>query len=82
MNMSTSEAQAHDESFSLIMARFDGVDKDNKDIKDALDKHINDAFHPLSKTVGTHTTYWSLLIWIGSPFILMLIGWMSGLFKP
>ncbi len=78
-SMTPSEYQAHDESFRLIMARFDGVDKDNKDIKTALDKHVQDDAK-VHTVVTKHSAYWSLLMWIGGPLLLGVIAWFQGIF--
>lgn len=77
--MSNGEVQAHDESFRLIMARFDAVDRDNKDIKDQLAGHIEDD-NAVHKIVNRQSTYWGLLIGIGGPFVLGVVAWFQGLF--
>lgn len=70
-----------DEAFHLLMSRFDRVDKDNQEIKNSVDQHIQKEFGPLKSKVQTHSTYWGLLTWLGGTLILSLVAWFQGLFK-
>jgi hypothetical protein len=72
-------ATLSDRSFQLLMVRFDAVDKDNQDIKEALKAHAekDERFYA---TVNKHSTYWSLLLGLGTPSILGAIAWFNGLF--
>lgn len=76
---SLSEIQAHEEAFQLILARFDTVDKDNKEINDSLKTHVADDLK-VHATVSTHSTYWALLIGLGTPAVLGMVAWFNGLF--
>lgn len=72
------EQQYHDETFRLLMKRFDDVDKDNKEIKDKLDGHIlEDA--KVHKVVDRQSTYWALLLFLGGPVIVGAIAWIQSL---
>lgn len=75
-----SELQAHEESFQLLMARFDRVDNDNEAIKSSLSTHIKDDLE-VKTVVDRHSTYWGLLIGLGTPVVLGLLAWFQGLFK-
>lgn len=77
--MSTSEAQEHDESFRLIMARFDAVDRVNKEISECVKAHIADEAK-IHAQVEKHSTYWALLLWLGTPMVLGVVAWFQGLF--
>jgi hypothetical protein len=74
-----STAQYHDETFRLIMSRFDRVDKDNKDISDSVSAHIKEDLK-VHNVVSKHSTYWGLLIGLGTPLVLGVIAWFEGLF--
>ncbi len=67
------------EAFQLLLARFDRVDKDNKDILDKFSKHVQDDLK-VAAQVLKHSTYWGLLIWLGTPLILGVVAWFKGLF--
>jgi hypothetical protein len=68
-----------DEAFALLLARFDRVDRDNKDILEKFATHVKDDL-AVASTVARHGTYWSLLIGLGTPLILGVIAWFKGLF--
>lgn len=70
-----------DEAFQLLLARFDRVDKDNQAIIKKFDDHLEKGFGPLKAQVGTHSTYWGLLIGLGGPTVLGIVAWFNGLFK-
>ena len=67
------------EAFTLLLARFDRVDKDNKVIMDAMAKHISDD-EVIHDQVKTHSIYWSLLLFIGGPALLGILGYGLDLF--
>lgn len=69
-----------DETFLLIMARFDAVDKDNQDIKDSLANHVKDD-KEVHAVVSKHSTYWGLLTFLGTPLLIGIIAWFQGLFN-
>lgn len=69
-----------DEAFLLLMARFDRVDKDNRDIKASVSDHIKED-KQVHYTVAKHSTYWGLLITLGTPSVLAVVAWFKGLFS-
>jgi hypothetical protein len=69
----------HD-AFTLLMKRFDQVDKDNNEIKTALQTHV-EADAVVHAVVARQSTYWGLLIWLGGPVLLGLVAWLQGLFS-
>jgi hypothetical protein len=73
-------ATLSDRSFQLLMVRFDAVDKDNQDIKDTLKAHV-EKDERVYATVNKHSTYWSLLLGLGTPSIFAVIAWFNGLFS-
>lgn len=54
--------------FTLFMERFDKIDNDNASLQVSIDNHIKeDAV--VHKVVDKHSTYWSLLLWIGGALL-------------
>jgi len=76
----TTEKDAEQNTFTLLMARFDRVDDDNKSIKDRLETHVADDLQ-VHAVVARHGTYWGLLIGLGGPLTAGVIAWFQGLFK-
>ena len=74
----TGSANLHEETFKLIMARFDRVDKDNKEIAASVANHVLDDLK-VAQVVNTHSTYWGLLVGLGTPTVLGVIAWVNGL---
>lgn len=69
-----------DHTFELIMQRFDTVDKDNKEIKEHIAKHIlNDAetHAKLTQTLDKHTTYWGLLTTTATAGVTVVVAWVN-----
>lgn len=71
----------HSDSFKLLLARFDRVDKDNEDIKKMVTDHIEKAFTPMKQKVDQQSVYWGLLLGLGTPAVLTVIvayvqGWL------
>lgn len=69
-----------DEAFLLLMARFDRVDKDNREIKASVSDHIKED-KQVHAVVAQHSTYWGLLIALGTPSVLAVVAWFKGLFS-
>lgn len=76
----TASKDYKNEAFELLLARFDRVDQDNKEIKDSMSQHIKDDL-VVHDQVNRHGTYWGLLIGLGTPTVLGLLAWAKGLFR-
>jgi hypothetical protein len=62
----------NEQTFALLLERFDRVDQDNKDIKDAVNDHVKKD-NEVHAVVTKHASYWSLLIAVGGPILIGLI---------
>lgn len=69
-----------DHTFDLIMSRFDKVDEDNAAIVKSVDEHVKKD-NEVHKVVERHSTYWGLLLKIGSVFLVALVTLLFAFFK-
>lgn len=84
-------AEINDQTFTLLLERFDRVDMDNKEIKESLAAHIKDSHDSLQAhitedqkahdTLTRHSAYWGLLIFLGTPAVLGILAFVGGWLK-
>ena len=77
--METKDQSFHDQTFMLLLERFDRVDKDNDDIKKSIAAHVQ-ADELVHNVVEKHSTYWGLLFKIGLPLVVALLLSIAGKF--
>ena len=69
-----------DHTFELLMQRFDTVDKDNKEIKEHIAKHVQDDVElhaSVKQTLDKHATYWGLLTTGATAGAGTFIAWLN-----
>ena len=62
----------NEQTFQMILERFDRVDKDNEAIMSRLAAHVRDD-EEVHKVVQKHSSYWGLLFAIGGPIVIGLL---------
>jgi len=73
--------QINEQTFQMLLDRFDRVDKDNEEIMKSLTAHI-DKDNEYYDMVDKHSTYWSLALWIsGVALVSSITAWFKGLLR-
>lgn len=73
--------EINDQTFQMLLDRFDRVDKDNEEIMKSLAAHVQDDLE-VHEVVSKHSVYWSLFLYIGGAAFLGGIGtWLKTWFR-
>lgn len=73
--------EINEQTFEMLIARFDRVDRDNEEIMKSLAAHIQED-NAVHEVVAKHSTYWSLLLWISGATIIGSVGtWFKSFIK-
>ena len=65
-------AEINEQTFALLLERFDRVDMDNGEIKKSIAAHVQED-QKVHEVVSKHSTYWNIFFKIGLPLVVALL---------